>query len=410
MRHQNSSLVMQDVDFGSDLIPDLPERLARLYREGHRVVPVQYHGDRAWMVLGYREVAKAFADETDLPAGAWWSRDFDSAGKTLLHMRGAEHDKYKAALAPPFSPGAIRNLVGPILIPTADQIIDGFAGRREIELNQAYNLRYSFNIISRLLGISTRPKDEEELRTLVSSLIQTREQTIPREERRAQAFQAVDKMNAYLQPLIDARRTHPGNDLISYILGLRIEGAPLEDKDIYTWVRFFYLAGADTTGLMLGNVLLTILSKPGLAAELLADPNKRTAVINEAMRLYGVTGLMPRYTERDITIAGVQIPANSYVLMGIPGANRDESLYLEPDSFLPNRKQIQILSFGVGMHFCLGNHLAREEIRVSVDRLFERLPGLRLAGESEPIVGGLFRFTPQLLVRFDEILPAKAAA
>jgi cytochrome P450 len=399
-------VMMPEVDFGVDLVPDLAERLCHLYREGHRVVPVLYHGERAWVVLGYREVAKAFADEKDLPGGAWWDRDFDSAGKTLLHMRDGEHDKYKSALAPPFAPNTIRKLVEPILVPLADRLIDEFGARREVELHQSYNLRYSFNVISKILGIPTRLSDEEQLRALVSHLIQTREQTLPPETRRSRALEAVQAMNAYLRPLIEARRKAPDEGLISYILALRIDGRPLSEEEVFTWVRFFYLAGADTTGLMIGNVMHTILSLPGLLAELLAHPTKRALTINEAMRLYGVTGLLPRYAERDIKIGGVDIPANTYVLMGVPGANRDASYFANPDAFLPERKQAQSLGFGVGTHFCLGNHLAREEIRISVDRLLDRLPGLRFAGKPEPIGSCLFRFTPELRVRFDDLLPA----
>ena len=405
-------VVMPEVDFGTDLVPDLAERLVKLQEEGKKLVPVRYFGQKAWVVLGHEHVTNVMSDDQRLPAAAQWARDWDSGGKTLLHMRGEEHRKYKTLLSPLFSPSAVRKLLEQVLVPTADELIDEFGSARELELNEGYCRRYGFNVISRVLGFPVPRKNELELRDLVISLVQQREQsTLPPENRRMRSYQAVAEMNRLLKPVIDARRENPQDNLISRLLTMKIDGEPLDDETLYTFVRLIYLAGADTTGLTLGNVMSTILSMPGLKETLIEHPEVRESTIDEAIRLYAVTGLVARYTEREVVIDGTTIPPHTYILFGIPAANRDRSRFNNPSDFLIDRKRNlnEQLTFGVGTHFCLGKHLAREEIKTSVSRLLDRLPGLRLADSPDPIGGCLFRYVPELRVRFDDILPVRAS-
>jgi cytochrome P450 len=244
------------------------------------------------------------------------------------------------------------------------------------------------------------------LRELIITLIEFKDPDLPMEIRRIRALDAVEKVNARIKSTIDARRVEPREDWVSYLLGIQIDGKTIDDEQLYTLVRSLYLGGSDTTAMMLGNTMSAILSNPALKAELMAQPEKRVGAINESIRLYGVAGLAPRYAIRDVTIAGMEIPANSYVLMGLPCANRDETKISEPEKMILDRKQNRSLTFGIGAHSCIGMQLAREAIRVSVDLLLGRLSGLRLAGEADQIGGCIFRFVPEVRVKFDDILPA----
>jgi len=405
----SSDFAMGEVNFGTDLLPDLPERLTRLRREGNDVVRVRYHGGSAYLVLGYNNIAKAFSDDVQLPCAAVWTREFDTAGKTLLHMRGEEHRKLRMAFTPALSPKAVRGMVENILIPTADELIDDFGSDREVELDERYCRRYTFNVVSRALGVLVSRQEEAELRQLVSNLVQHKDwqENVPADMRRARSLRAVDMVNDRLRPVIEARRKDPRNDLISFILGIEIDGKKLTDDELFTHIRMIYQGGVDSTAMMLGNMMLTVLLRPELQADLLAHPEKRPGAIGEATRMFAVSGLIPRYTERDVVIGGVTIPANNYVLMGIPGANRDQDRFPNADALEIDRKTNLTLTFGQGPHSCLGIYLAREELRVTMDKLLDRLPGLRLADDPGPIVNGLMRSTPHLRVRFDDILPAK---
>jgi len=400
------SIAMPEVDFGFDLVEDMAERLVVLAKRGEPVVRVLYKGEPAWLVVGYENVASVLANDAQIPAGAYFRRELDTLGHTLLQMEGDEHRVYKAAMSQPFAASAIRRRVQNLLLPLADKIIDDFGDRRELDLNESYGRRYGFNVISKLLGIPVPESQERELMDMVVALIQIKGPNTPPELRRARALAAVERTNDLLTPVIAARRSERRDDMISYLIDADIGGHSLSDDEIMDFIRSIYLAGADSTGLMLGNIMTVVLSHPGLKDKLLASPEKRIAAIDEIIRLEPVTGLLTRTAIKDTVVAGTTIPAGSQILLDVPGANRNSNAFANPEALSLERPRRTVsLSFGSGIHFCLGHHLAREELRVSVHRLLDRLPGLGLAGERGRPGGTTFRCIPQgVIVRFDRIL------
>jgi cytochrome P450 len=124
-------------------------------------------------------------------------------------------------------------------------------------------------------------------------------------------------------------------------------------------------------------------------------------VVQESLRWEGPTALLPRFAPKDVTWAGVAIPGGSEVIFGVTSGNRDPEVYADPDRFDADRKAANILSFGHGLHFCLGSHLARREMEVSLQVLSERLPDLELADpERVTIAGTVLRGPKSLPVRF----------
>jgi cytochrome P450 len=403
-----ADLAMPEVDFGAELVEDMAERLLELERRGQPVVRVRYKGGVAWLVLGYANITAVLLDDQRVPGAAYFRRELDTLGNTLLQMQGREHRDHKAVMSQPFSPLAVRRHIDRTLLPIADQLIDEFGNRREIDLNEVYGRRYGFKVISNLLGIPVAKEREQELMDNVVALIQIKEPNTPAEVRRARALQAVESSNEMLRPVLQQRRAYRRDDMISYLLDTPINGRKLSDEELLDFIRSIYLAGADTTGLMLGNVISAILSYPGLKETLIQHPEKRRAAINELMRLEAVTGLMTRVAVTDTVVGGTTIPAGAQILLGIPGANRSESQFQNAMTFSMDRPaRDKTLTFGAGIHHCLGHHLAREELRVCVNRLLDRLPGLRLIGKPGRPGGTLFRFIPEgVRVTFDSIRPA----
>jgi cytochrome P450 len=151
--------------------------------------------------------------------------------------------------------------------------------------------------------------------------------------------------------------------------------------------------------------MVEILSDRALYDRLLHQPEDRAAAVEEALRKYSAVPLQPRYTESAVTIAGVDIPADSWLLYGAGPANHDPDVFHQPDAFLIDRGANRHITFGRGPHFCLGSHLAREELRVSLSLLLDRLPGLRLAeGGEAKIVGSPLRGVHRLSVMADDVL------
>ena len=393
--------IRPDVNFGLDPLENLYDVIAELRDAGHRVVPVNYIGGIAWLILRYDDVDAAFADEANLPAAPAYERhSVPAQGRTLLAMQGEEHRINRALVSGPFQPGAIRRLASSLLVPVANRLIDALPTSGTVDLVPAYTHAYPFTVISELVGIPANDRDD--FMRLILLLFR-----YPWEPERA--LEARGLVTDYLQRLLDRRRQEPGDDIISLLAHAEVEGRRLEDEEIFSFIRLLYPAGAETTYLTMGSMLAEILSDRDLHAELLADPDKRPAAVEEALRKHGATTLQPRYIERAATIGGVDIPAESWVLYGIGPAGHDPAVFPDPEAFRLDRGPNHHIAFGKGPHFCLGSHLAREELRISLSLLLDRLSGLRLADGAASVAptGAVLRGVLSLPVTYDAILPAR---
>ncbi len=391
--------VLPAIDFGRDPLPDLEAQLAVLVAAGERVVPVRYLGGTAWLILRHEDVGRAFRDPRQFPAAAANLRySLPVQGRTLLCMEGEEHRISRALVADAFQPRAVQALLGTVLRPLAHELIDAFGTRRELDLVAEYCHRYPLRVIARLLGIPAA--DEEQLFAWVRGLFD-----YPFNP--PAALKARDEVNAFLLPLIHARRRTPQADLISRLASAHMEGHCLSDEDILSFVKLLFPAGADTTYLTLGSMMNAVLSDAALHARLRDEPRLIAAAVEESVRLYGAVGLLPRYTESGARLGGVDIPPDSWVLFGVRPAGRDAAQYPEPERFELTRHPQRLVTFGGMPHFCLGVHLAKAELATSLELLLARLPGLRLAQGPMPQTSAVLRGVRCLPVAFDALLPAR---
>jgi cytochrome P450 len=386
-----------DVDFGRDEVPDLDARMAELQRAGMRVVPVRYLGGTAWLLLRHADVARAFRDDTHFPASAAHRRyALPVQGRNLLCMDGQEHRIHRALVAQAFEPQAVRARCTTLLEPLAHELIDAFGARCELDLVEAYCHRYPLRVITELLGI---PRDDEaQLLAWVQGLFDY-------PFRPQEALAAAAQVDAFLLPLIDERRARPRGDLISQMAVAQLDGRRLSEEDILAFVKLLFPAGADTTYLTLGSMMNRILAEPALAARLRAAPTLVPAAVEESVRLFGAVCLMPRYTETGARIGALEIPAESWILFGVRPASRDADVYPQPERFDLTRHPQRLVTFGGMPHFCLGVHLARAELAISLELLLRRLPGLRLAQGVMPERLAVLRGVQRLPVAFDAVLP-----
>lgn len=388
---------LPEVDFGRDELPDLEAQLAALQAQGKRVVPVRYLGGTAWLMVRHEDVGRAFRDARQFPAAAANLRySLPVQGKTLLCMEGEEHRIHRALVAEAFKPSAVQEHVGRLLRPLAHELIDAFGARRELDLVAHYCHPYPLRVITRLLGIPAA--NEGQLFGWVRGLFD-----YPFNPQAA--LQAAAEVNAFLLPLIHARRAAPQADLISQLARAEVEGHRLGDEDILSFVKLLFPAGADTTYLTLGSMMNAVLSDRALQARLTADPGLIPQAVDESVRLFGAVGLLPRYTETGARVGEVDIPANSWVLFGVRPAGRDPAQYPHPDRFELERHAQRLVTFGGMPHFCLGVHLARAELATSLELLLARLPGLRLASGPMTQSSAVLRGVRRLPVAFDAVLP-----
>jgi cytochrome P450 len=381
-----------EIDFAMDEVPELHDVLRDL-RERHAVAPVQYHGGTAYLITRFDDLQKAMGDDVTFPSAAAYSRhSLPAMGKTIQCMGGQEHRRNRGLVSKAFRPRLMTEFVEAFLTPVAHDLIDVFEARGEADLVADYTTRYAFTVITRLLDFP--PTDFEQLKSWGDGLID-----FPWDP--ARAIEAREEFTAYLEPIIDERRSKPGEDLISSLATVEVDGERLSDEEIYSFLRLLFPAGADTTYRGLGSMFYAVLTHREVFEAVQKDLDFVPSVVQEALRWEAPTAILPRFAPKDIHYAGVDIPAGSEVLFGITSANRDARMFREPARFDPWRSEREFLTFGHGLHFCLGSHLARREMEVSLRVMAERLPDLELSDASGVgIAGTVLRGPKRLPVRF----------
>ena len=390
--------VYPEIDFGTAEVPDLEALMTRLQEEGKRVVRIRYIGQPAWLILRHKELYDAFMDSAHYPCSAAHLRHSSPVmGKSILCLDGDEHRIKRALVASAFLPSAVRGYTERLLRPVANRLIDGFAGRRELDLVSEYTRRLPVLVITGLLGVPN--ENERQLVEWIEGLF-----SYPWDPEFA--LKSKDEVTAFFLPIIHARRAEPRGDLISLIAAAEFEGHRLTDEEVLAFVRLLFPAGADTTYLALGSMMNHVLGDAELTAQLRTEPALIPKVVDECLRLYNTTAFLPRYTESGIDYEGVRIPPDSWVLFGIRAANRDPEVFPDPERFDIARDRRRSLTFSVGPHACLGMHLARAEMNVSLELLLRRLPGLRLRNGKVAMTNAVLRGVRELPVVYDEVLPA----
>lgn len=382
-----------EIDFAHAELPDLHEVLNELRAHGP-VVPVRFHDELAWLILGYDELAAAFADDETFPSKTIYERiAMPVMGKTIQCMAGDEHRRNRALVSHAFRPAVMRRTVEALLTPLAHELLDRFAARGSGDLVAGFTRRFPFLVISRLLGIPI--PDEDKLLHWAQKLIE-----FPWDPEGALAGSR--EFTDYLRVLVAERRARPGEDLLSELASAELSGERLADEEIFSFVRLLFPAGSDTTYKSLGSLFASVLAQPEVAALARSDAGQIPAIVEEGLRFEPPVALLPRACGKDVHWAGVQLRANTPLLYGIAAANRDPAVFPEPQRFNPARKGRRHLTFGHGLHFCLGSHLARRELEVALEAVLLRLPGLALAEPENPrITGGVIRGPERVPVRWD---------
>ncbi len=193
--------------------------------------------------------------------------------------------------------------------------------------------------------------------------------------------------------VVRERRRHPGDDLISVLVGGEADVDKLTLPELINFCVLLLVAGNETTTNLVSNAMLAMLKQPDIWQQIVADPGLAAAAVEETLRYDGPGQGLLRIAITDVPIGDVTIPAGARVLPLIASANRDQRHWDNPDEFRLDRKAVDHMAFGTGIHFCIGSALARMESTVAIETLARRLPDLGIAGEpvriKSPVLRGL---------------------
>jgi cytochrome P450 len=311
--------------------------------------------------------------------------------ESLIGMDPPEHTRLRKLVSYAFTPRRVEELRPRIAELVAELLDTMLAGPGPVDLVEGFSTPLPVAVISELFGIP--PEDRHKCKEWSDTMMGDW-QVDP--EGTAAAVRG-------FSDLIDSRRAHPGNDLLTALLKVNVDQDRLSDHELLMVSIGVMIGGHETTTTQINLFVLTLLRFPEQLAALQADPSKIPAAVEELSRFIqlGETGVMlPRVTTEPVELGGTQIPAGATVLPAFMVANRDPAMFTEPDGLDLNRPANPHLAFGAGVHHCLGAQLARVELQEALKGLLQRMPNLRLAvAESE------LRYTQGLVVRRLEELP-----
>ena len=264
----------------------------------------------------------------------------------------------------------------------------------DFDLLKAFATRLPVTIIARLLGV---PEDRgDDLLAWSNAMVGMYQagRTRASEDRAAEAAAA---FTDFLRAYVEDRRARPGDDLITHLIAAEMAGETLSTDELISTCVLLLNAGHEATVHTIGNGVRALLSG-GFGAEVLG-PNQIEGTVEEILRQDPPLHMFTRHAYEDVEISGHTFRRGDEVGLLLAAANRDPALWDAPERFIPSRPARPHLSFGAGLHFCVGAQLARLELQVALPVLFERCPALRLSGR--PRYANLYHFhgLEQLMVR-----------
>jgi cytochrome P450 len=290
---------------------------------------------------------------------------------SFLRMDPPDHSRLRRAVSREFTARRIEEM-RPGIQATVDRLLDAVvAGGAPSDLVEAYAQPLPALVICQLLGIPYADHDffQERSQHLVSAV------TGPEV-----GAAALADLGAYLDDLTRRKEREPSEDLLGRLATNYVASGELTHEELVAVARLLLVAGHETTANSLGLSIYTLLERPNVLAELRADPALIPPAVDELLRLLTVIQGGARVALEDLEIAGQHIAAGEGVIFGMLSANHDEEVYPNPDrlDFHRDSRQ-QHLTFGHGIHQCLGQALAKVEMEIALRGLLDRFPALRLA-------------------------------
>jgi cytochrome P450 len=310
----------------------------------------------------------------------------DEDGAGILMMDEPDHMRIRE----PFAKALYKRVAKskPLVQQVVKEWLDKLEGRRTFDAMADFALRVPVDVIARILGVENSRLDEfrdwSEGVILILNPFRAPEQN-------AYCVRSSNALSAYMRNLIELRRAEPQDDLVSDMMRLQAEGAPLTDGEISNNLQGLLIGGNLTTTDLIGNAVWLLLKNPAELAKLKADPSLINSCVEEVLRYESPVDITGRIAPRDMEVGGCPMKQTQSMFLSLRGANRDPVAFPDPHRFDIARKDAPHVAFGGGLHLCIGSPLARLEAQVAIAMLFERFPDLRLV---EPDAKPEWRVTP----------------
>ncbi|WP_255949035.1 cytochrome P450 [Streptomyces odontomachi] len=313
----------------------------------------------------------------------------------LLDLEPPAHTRIRHLVSKAFTPRTVERL-RPYVEELAEELVGALLAEGGGDLVAGLAEPLPVGVIAEMLGI---PDADRPLLRPWSAAIVGMYELNPTEAAAERAVRASVEFSGYLAALIAERRNRPGDDLVSALIAAHDEEDRLTEQEMISTCALLLNAGHEATVHTTSGGWWTLFRHPEQLAALRSDPSMLSTAVDELMRYDTPLQLFERWVLEDIEVAGVRIPRGSEVACLFGSANRDEAVFAAPDRLDLARTDNPHISFGAGIHYCLGAPLARMELVASFGALLRRAPGLRLAAEPRRKPGSVIRGLSELLVK-----------
>lgn len=367
--------------------PDFVQDPYRFYAERHRSSPVFYWEQYSmWCVAGYDQVNGLLRDRRFGRENRWGAplnpvegrghlTDFDRIESgSLLEREPPAHTRLRTLVNRAFVSRSVERL-RPRISALANELIDALPAGQPFDLLPSFATPIPLTVICELLGVPVKRADD-----LLSWSHAMCEMYVPQRSRQTEerANRASSEFGAFMTAHIEEHRHNGADDLLSALIAVRDTGEKLTDDELISTCVLLLNAGHEATVHQTGNAVKTILDQGGDPRRFFDTPKAAAATVEEALRFDAPLHMFTRYAYEEIDLGPVTLKPGEQVALLLGAANRDPSAFEAPHEFRPGRADQKNVSFGAGLHFCIGAPLARLELQQSLSVLFSRLPDLTL--------------------------------
>jgi cytochrome P450 len=359
----------------------------------------------SWVFSRYKHVDgilrdhKRFSNDTSKRGNpSHIDESFDLANQpSMLFRDPPDHTRLRALVSRAFTPAVVEGLAGHIRA-IADDLLDQLDDPSAFDLMEAIAAPLPVIVIAELLGVPT--EDRPQFQIWSRHRARGLEPNITDKERRL-VTEAGKELDAYFLGIIDQRRREPQDDLISGLVAAEEAGDKLSQAELLAMLRLLLVAGNETTTKLIGNGMLALLRNPEQLEVLRQSPDLMPSAIEELLRYDAPVQLDVRVALEDVEFDGRHVKKGQGIMVLLGSANRDPEVFSEPDRLDLTRQEANHISFGRGIHHCLGASLARLEGRLTFEAIMERFADIRMQTD-RPV------FRDNIILRGLEVLPVSA--
>ncbi|MBX9976357.1 cytochrome P450 [Cytobacillus firmus] len=342
------------------------------FKKMRKNAPISFDPERnCWDVFCYEDV------QMILQNFKLFSSKRNGNVQTLLDLDPPTHRRYRNLVSQAFTPRTVQELE-PRITAIAHELLEPLQGKRKIDIVAEIAYPLPVIVISEMLGVPSH--DRKMFKEWSDILVAGTQSVSPNVMYKLFAKQekAMSDLKTYFKRKISKPHINLTNNIISTLMTAEVDGDKLSMDELLSFCFLLLVAGNETTTNLITNTMLTLFEQPDILNQLYRDHSLIPAAIDEVLRYRSPFHGMNRFVTEDMELKGMNLKKGQEVMAWIGSANRDESVFDKPDVFDINRSPNNYLSFGAGVHYCLGSQLAKLEAKICITEMLKALPDMKL--------------------------------